>query len=130
MDHLQGPALVTLATVVLHVWLSIFVGQARARTGVKAPATTGHPDFERAFRAQMNTIEATIVFLPSLWIAALYGQALLASAVGAVWVAGRLWYALGYAKAAAARTGGFTVSTTASAVLLVLACVGVTRSFL
>jgi glutathione S-transferase len=130
MNALQGPALVTLFTAVLHVWLSIFVGQARVRTGINAPATTGDPAFERVFRAQMNTIEATMVFLPALWIAALYGQPIPATGLGAVWILARVWYARAYAREAAARGPAFTVSTFASAALLVAGFVGVVRSFL
>ena len=49
------PALVTLLTVALLMTTMFMVGSARRRFGIHAPATTGHPDFERVFRAQMNT---------------------------------------------------------------------------
>ena len=31
------------------------------------------PAFERAYRVQMNTLESTVMFLPTLWLAANYG---------------------------------------------------------
>jgi len=42
------------------------VARAHITYGVKLPATTGHPDFERVFRVQMNTLEWMPIFLPSL----------------------------------------------------------------
>ena len=33
---------------------------------------TGHPEFERAVRVQMNTIEQFVIFLPLLWLATIY----------------------------------------------------------
>ena len=51
----------------LEYWIFlIMTGQARGRFGVAAPATTGHPVFERYFRVQMNTIEQLVLFLPGL----------------------------------------------------------------
>ena len=41
------PALVVALTVLLLVLATWMVGRARGRYGVKAPATTGHADFER-----------------------------------------------------------------------------------
>ena len=36
------------------------------------PAVSGNPDFERVFRVQMNTLEWMPIFLPSLWLFAIY----------------------------------------------------------
>ena len=66
---LHWPALVTLATLLLLfgcVWL---VSAARGRHKVRAPATTGPEEFERAYRVQMNTLENAVIFLPALWLA-------------------------------------------------------------
>jgi len=48
------------------------VGRARGKYKVKAPATTGDPAFERAFRVQMNTLESAVAFLPVLWLFAAF----------------------------------------------------------
>ena len=56
------PALAVLLTVLLAIWTMVLVGRARQRHCIKAPATTGNPDFERVFRVQMNTLEATVAF--------------------------------------------------------------------
>lgn len=112
------PALVTLLTVLLLLYTMFMVGGARRRYGIKAPATTGHPDFERVFRAQMNTLEATVMFLPCLWLAAVHWNPYWAGYVGLAWVAARFWYAIGYAQAAEKRSAGFGIAFLANLVLL------------
>ena len=125
--NLHGPALVTLFTAVLHVWLSWMVGKTRARTGVHAPATSGHPEFERVFRAQANTVESTVIFLPTLWVAALYSHAGVATALGCVWLVSRVWYALAYRREAEARHHAFVVSAIAGTALIIQGFTGVVR---
>ena len=80
------------------------MSRARGKFGVKLPAISGNPDFERVFRAQMNTLEWLPIFLPSLWLFAIYIGDGIAAALGLVWVAGRILYVLGYAKAAEKRS--------------------------
>jgi glutathione S-transferase len=58
-------ALVTLLAVLVYFYSSILVSRARGKFGVKLPAISGNPDFERVFRAQMNTLEWLPIFLPS-----------------------------------------------------------------
>ena len=70
MHHLT--ALVTLLAIGFYLFTAINVSRTRSRTGVKVPATSGHPDFERAFRIQANTLEWLPVFLPTLWLFAIY----------------------------------------------------------
>ena len=59
------------------------VGRARTRYKVPAPAMSGHEVFDRYFRAQMNTLERLVVFLPSLWLFAHYINTWAAVALGA-----------------------------------------------
>ncbi len=126
----QLPALVTLLTILLLFGTAWAVGKARARHGIHAPATSGHPDFERAFRVQMNTLENTVLFLPTLWLAAHYGFAGWAGIAGLVWVAGRLWYAVAYLQEAKKRGAGFVVGMLGWAATLLLAAFGVGRALL
>ena len=42
------------------------VGHAREKYQVPAPAVSGNPTFERYFRAQMNTLEQLVIFVPSI----------------------------------------------------------------
>jgi hypothetical protein len=126
MTHL--PALVTLLTMLLlfgTVWVA---GKARYKYEIKAPATVGHPAFERAYRVQMNTLENIVMFLPVLWLAANYGFTGWAGLIGLVWLVGRIWYAVAYLGNAEKRAGGYAVSMVAWVALLLLACFGVFRA--
>ena len=112
-------AIVTLLALLLYFVMSARVGQARYRLGVQAPAVTGHPDFERAYRVQMNTLEWLPLFLVSLWLFAFaWGSDLITAAIGLVWIVGRTLYLTGYSKAAEARGPGFLVQAITTAVLL------------
>src|SRR5258708_19608119 len=65
-------ALVTCLAILVYAYACILVSRARAKFGVKLPAISGNPDFERVFRAHMNTLEWLPMFLPSLWLFAIY----------------------------------------------------------
>jgi glutathione S-transferase len=123
-------ALVTLLAVILYFWIGFRVGQARVKFGVKAPATTGHPDFERTFRIQMNTLEWMPIFLPAIWLAAIYVSDIGAALIGVVWIAGRVLYLRGYAEAAEKRETGFFVQAIAGGLLWLAALIGVVASML
>ena len=93
-------ALVTCLAILFYFFTSIQVAKARAAFGIKAPAISGNPDFERVFRVQMNTLEWMPIFLPSLWLFAIYISDPIAAALGLVWIAGRILYMTGYSQAA------------------------------
>jgi uncharacterized MAPEG superfamily protein len=126
MTHL--PAVVTLLTMLLLLGTMWAVGHARGKYGIKAPATSGDPAFERAYRVQMNTLEQTVMFLPTLWLAAHYGFSGWAGVAGLVWIVGRVWYALAYLKDPAKREPGFMLGMLSWAALLVMATIGVGRA--
>lgn len=115
MYHLT--ALVTCLAILFYFFASIQVSKARTAFGIKVPATSGHADFERVFRVQMNTLEWMPIFLPSLWLFAIYISDPIAAAIGLVWIAGRILYMIGYSQAAARRGGGFAVQALAGIVL-------------
>jgi glutathione S-transferase len=112
-------ALVTCLAVLFYFYTGVQVARARAAFGIKAPAISGNPDFERVFRAQMNTLEWLPIFLPSLWLFAFYISDGVAAAIGLVWIAGRILYLTGYSKAAAKRGPGFAIQALAATVLWV-----------
>lgn len=118
-------ALVTLLTVVLMIVCTVLVGRARGKYKIQAPATTGHEGFERAFRVQMNTQEGAIMFLPTLWVAAHFGNPAWAALLGGVWLLGRAWYAWAYSVPGRNRGPGFGIGLLALALLLVMAGWGV-----
>ena len=117
MYHLT--ALVTLLAVMLYSFIGFNVGRARIAFGVKAPATTGHPEFERAFRVQMNTLEWMPIFLPSLWLFAIYLSDAIAAGIGLIWIVGRTLYFVSYGRAAEKRGPGFGIQALASIALWV-----------
>src|SRR6202023_1298846 len=110
-------ALVTLLAIAFYFFTSARVAKARAKFGIKAPAITGNPDFERVFRVQMNTLEWMPIFLPSLWLFAIYISDPVAAAIGVVWIAGRILYLTGYSQAAEKRGRGFGIQALAAGVL-------------
>ena len=112
-------ALVTCLAILVYFYSTILVSRARGKFGVKLPATSGNPDFERVFRAQMNTLEWLPIFLPSLWLFAIYISDGIAALLGAVWVVGRILYILGYAQAVAKRGPGFAIQAVANIALWV-----------
>jgi glutathione S-transferase len=115
MYHLT--ALVTCLALAVYLLTSVQVARARATFGIKAPAITGNPDFERVFRVQMNTLEWLPIFLPALWLFAIYISDTIAAVLGLVWIAGRILYMVGYSKAADKRGRGFAVQSTATILL-------------
>jgi glutathione S-transferase len=116
-------ALVTCLAILLYFLTGIQVSRARVAFGIKVPAISGNPDFERVFRVQMNTLEWMPIFPPSLWLFALYINDALAAALGLVWIAGRVLYMTGYSQAAAKRGLGFGIQA-AAAILLWLGALG------
>jgi len=112
-------ALVTCLAIAFYFFTTTRVAKARAAFGVKAPATSGNPDFERVFRVQMNTLEWMPIFLPSLWLFAIYISDPIAALLGLVWIAGRILYWIGYSQAASKRSMGYAVQFIAAAILWV-----------
>ena len=111
-------ALVTCLAVLAYLGSMVLVSRARTKFGIKLPAISGNPDFERVFRAQMNTLEWLPIFLPSLWLFAIYIGDGIAGTIGAVWVIGRILYVLGYAKSVEKRGPGFAIQALATIALL------------
>jgi uncharacterized MAPEG superfamily protein len=127
-------ALVTLLSLLLFMFMIIRTGGARAKSGLKAPATTGDQTYERHFRVLMNTLEGLPIYLGSLWLFAAYwdskiGQ-LVAAGAGVVWIIGRVIYMLSYVKDPETRSTGFGITALAMVVLLVGAFAGVIRALL
>jgi glutathione S-transferase len=123
-------ALITVLTVLLMAATVFMVGRARGKYGVKAPATTGHESFERAFRVQMNTQESALMFLPTLWVAAAFGVAWVSAALGAAWLVGRVWYAVAYSNPAGNRGPGFLIGMVALLGLIMQALWGIAWTFI
>ncbi len=116
--------LVTALALVMFIVFGALVSRARGMFGVLAPTTTGDPRFERIYRVHQNTAEQLIVFLPSLWMFAVFVSDLWAGLLGLVFLGGRALYASSYFVDASKRTLGFVISIAASLTLLVGAVIG------
>lgn len=112
-------ALVTLLSVLVYFWMAAMVARTRRRVGIFAPVMIGDPALERTIRAHVNTLEWFPIFLPSLWLFAIYWNSPVAAALGLVWVVGRIVYFLGYAAAAEKRRPGFAIQAAAATALAI-----------
>ena len=110
--------------------MAALVGRARGRYGIRAPATTGHPDFERVNRVHLNTLENLIVFVPAVWIFAQYVSETWAAVLGGLFVVARVLYAVGYYRAAEKRGPGAGITGLVNLVLVVGGLVGLCRALL
>ena len=124
-------ALITLAALGLYFYAGLQVGRARGRFGVEAPATHGHPEFVRYFRAHMNMLEWLVIFIPVLWIAEAFNanwgpiSTALTTVLGVLWLVGRYLYMRDYVKDPKSRGRGFAVQALATALLFLMGLVGV-----
>lgn len=123
-------AAVTILTAIVLIHAMMMVGPTRKRHNIWPPAMTGHPDVERALRAQANSIEQVVIFLPLLWVATLYFHGWIPAALGFVWCIGRILYTIGYNKEANKRGLGFMIAGIATIALLVLSIWGVVVSWM
>ncbi len=117
-------AIVSVLALIQYVIQGVRVGQARGQYGVEAPATTGHPIFERHFRVHQNTLEQLIVFLPALWLCAAYASRWLAVVLGIGFLVARFLYARGYLEDPKKRGTGAALTAGATGILLLAGLLG------
>lgn len=115
--------LVTVAALLLYVYMGIAVGQARMKHNIAAPAMTGNADFERVIRVQMNTLEWLPVFIAAFWMCATYWDPRIVALGGVAWIVGRVLYMTSYSKGQN-RSLGYSIQGLAVLVLVIGAVVG------
>ncbi|KAG8592700.1 hypothetical protein GDO81_000595 [Engystomops pustulosus] len=123
-------AAVSVLSACQQAYFANLVGKSRLKHKVMPPAVTGHPEFDRTFRAQQNCIEFYAVFLVDLWAAGCFFNQELASLFGLVYIYGRHLYFYGYIQSVKGRLKGFSVSKLALILLLVMSLLGITNSIL
>ena len=128
MDMLNLTAAATLALLTQYFIFSLFVGAARHKTGVKAPATTGDPFFEATFRIQHNTLEQLIHVIPALWICSYFLSQTVAVVCAGLFFIGRILFFIGYRTAPEKRAPGFIMGWLSSIVLILGGAWGVILS--
>ncbi|MGI1679625.1 MAG: MAPEG family protein [Cellvibrionaceae bacterium] len=112
-------AIVTTLLLLQYFIFGILVGGARGKTGVAAPAISGHPIFENYFRAHQNTMEQLIIVIPALWIFGSYVSELYGAIFGMVFFIGRILYFRGYVQDPKKRELGFIIGAVAMGILLI-----------
>ncbi len=119
-----------LVALIEYTVMAALVGRARVKYAIKAPATTGHPAFERINRVHVNTLESLVVFIPGVLIFAQYVSELWAAVLGAVFVVARALYAVGYIRAAEKRGLGAGITGIVNILLIVGGLIGLGRALL
>lgn len=118
MERYYPVAVVTLLCCLLLFGMAFTVARTHSKTGIPAPAMSGHPLLEQAVRAHTNSLEWFPVFLPSMWLFAIYWSAWWAAAFGVLWIVGRIIYFIGYLDAPKKRYPGFLIQGVATFALL------------
>lgn len=118
MDVYYPVAIVTLLVGITLFGMALTVARTHAKTGILAPAMSGDPRLERAVRGHMNTIEWTLVFLPAMWMFAIYWSVTWAAVLGAIWILARIAYFIGYLAAPEKRYPGFLAQVLVTSILL------------
>lgn len=116
--------IIAVLAVLQYFHFGILVGRARARYGIRAPAITGHDQFERALRVQMNTLEQIVGFLPALYIASYYWPGAIVAGIGFIYLVGRFIYWRSYLADPSKRGPGFLLTVIPTFVLLAAGLVG------
>ncbi|XP_060000405.1 leukotriene C4 synthase isoform X2 [Lagenorhynchus albirostris] len=99
-DEVALLASVTLLGVLQQAYFSLQVISARRAFHVSPPLTTGPPEFQRIYRAQVNCSEYFPLFLATLWVAGIFFHEGAAALCGLVYLFARLRYFQGYARSA------------------------------
>jgi glutathione S-transferase len=110
---------VVLVAVLQFVVLGMLVGLARGRYKIAAPATTGHPTFERLFRVHQNSLEMLIAFIPGVWLYGWWVSQTWATALGVLFVVARILYAIQYVRDPRTRQVGASLSFLIVTILIV-----------
>ncbi|XP_019726758.1 leukotriene C4 synthase [Hippocampus comes] len=127
--QLVGLAAVTVAAVLEQAYFSLQVISARRKFRVSPPCTSGPPQFERVFRAQVNCSEYFPLFIAILWTSGVFFSQGASCVCGAAYVMARLCYFQGYAESPQQRLRALYVSAGFLWLLIGFSCVGILLSF-
>ena len=117
-------ALLTIAMLLVYFWTGLLVGRARTRLDVPGPRTEGPDEFNRIYRAHVNTLEQLVLALPAFWVFNLFDQSTWWTILFViVWCVGRVIFVLAYARDAAKRSTGFMISLLPTAAAVVASIV-------
>ncbi|KAM9311063.1 leukotriene C4 synthase-like [Gastrophryne carolinensis] len=118
---------VTLLGVVEQAYFSMKVIGARRKYKVSPPNTSGPPEFERVFRAQVNCTEYFPMFLAVLWLSGIFFHQGIAAACGLLYLFARYQYFEGYSSSSQARLAPMYLNAGILWVLIGLSTLGILR---
>ncbi|XP_073505389.1 leukotriene C4 synthase-like [Phyllobates terribilis] len=129
-DQVAQLAFVTIAAVLEQAYFSMQVIWARRKYKISPPNTTGHPTFDRIFRAQLNCTEYFPLFLSTLWVAGVFFHQGFSAFCGLIYVYARYRYFHGYEESALGRLTPMYISASILWLLIGLSLVGILDFFL
>ncbi|XP_078087916.1 leukotriene C4 synthase [Mustelus asterias] len=118
-------ALITILGVLEQAYFTLQVIYARRRFHISPPAVSGNEDFERVYRAHLNSSEYYPLFVSVLWIAGVFFNQALAVCIGALYLYSRYKYFKGYSESALKRLRPMYFGATILWILISLASLGV-----
>ncbi|XP_009910055.1 leukotriene C4 synthase-like isoform X1 [Melanerpes formicivorus] len=130
LDQIHLLAAVTVLGVLEQAYFFLQVIYARRAFGISPPKISGPPEFERVFRAQVNSSEYFPIFLALLWQAGLFFHQGLAAALGLLYLCSRYCYFMGYRTSSSERLAPMYFSAGVLWILLAAAALGISRFFL
>ncbi|KAK7097978.1 microsomal glutathione S-transferase 2-like [Littorina saxatilis] len=107
LEDIIYTSIVTLLAGIQLVFFARMVGKSRMKHKVPYPQMTGDANFERALRAQQNSLEFFPVFLITLWLSSLFFNQVASAVVGLVYLYSRQKYVSGYCRDVKDRIPGF-----------------------
>ncbi|HKD69906.1 MAG TPA: MAPEG family protein [Candidatus Binataceae bacterium] len=119
-----GMQLVVILALLEYLVMTFYVGQARNKYEIKAPATTGHPAFERMFRVQQNMLEQLIVFIPALLIFCRRVSPRWGIILGLLFLIARPLHAIGYVRDPEQRVYGAALTGVVNGILVIGSLIG------
>ncbi|NWU17944.1 LTC4S synthase, partial [Cephalopterus ornatus] len=130
LDQIHLLAAVTVLGVLEQAYFFLQVINARRLFGISPPKTSGPPEFERVFRAQVNSSEYFPIFLALLWQAGLFFHQGLAAALGLLYLYSRYCYFMGYWASSSERLAPIYFSTGVLWILIAASALGILHSLL
>ncbi|NXO31561.1 LTC4S synthase, partial [Cisticola juncidis] len=130
LDQIHWLAVVTVLGVLEQAYFFLQVIYARRLFGISPPKISGPPEFERIFRAQVNSSEYFPIFLALLWQAGLFFHQGLAAALGVLYLCARYCYFMGYKASSAERLAPIYFSAGVLWILIAVSALGILHFFL
>ncbi|NWT61764.1 LTC4S synthase, partial [Erythrocercus mccallii] len=130
LDQIHWLAAVTVLGVLEQAYFFLQVIYARRLFGISPPKISGPPEFERIFRAQVNSSEYFPIFLALLWQAGLFFHQGLAAALGLLYLYARYCYFMGYKASSSERLAPIYFSAGVLWILIAVSALGIVHFFL